>query len=483
MIKDSKSQVDEITKLRKILDNPSDPQTQQLLSEKDHALLSMQKRLFGTEMAYISRFRHTDVNLEPKITIRPRITTTVQRVAPLPEFTPVESIPVETIPEFIPVTQPTQSIPVVQQTFSAFDLIEIEKVDNILPQFVEVLTNTTPVTMEEKPLQTDAVTPLIEDLPEWQPFHEEQPMEPYTIAEQSSPCPIPDRTQETISSTLQDNTIEPSSPVPEFEPTLQQKDLVPEQTPSEFNASTSLQPPRLTWRQRREAKKAEKQRQKVEEQLQKQELQQAPWEQENNETNKTNEQDSPQNTSEPLEPSENDTEAKPPSIKVDLTAFQGLKSVDENTARLLYEHGYFSLKHLKDAAVSNLVQIRGIKRKQAKLIKKEVELKTDVPVESEFIPLKEKITVKPRKELTHDFSEWEHDTEDKSETSPKHTAPYTQKGYTLYKKEIKGNSGKKTTMHFFSKEQPAAGIPTNIPIGYLVAINKKTGVPYLKKKK
>ena len=55
--------------------------------------------------------------------------------------------------------------------------------------------------------------------------------------------------------------------------------------------------------------------------------------------------------------------------------------------------------------------------------------------------------------------------------------------YTLYKKEIKLQSDKIRIIHFFSKEKPDDGIEVNLPNNYEVKINKKTGVPYISRKK
>ena len=44
-------------------------------------------------------------------------------------------------------------------------------------------------------------------------------------------------------------------------------------------------------------------------------------------------------------------------------------------------------------------------------------------------------------------------------------------------------AGKKRTIHFFSKNKPDVGEPIQLPKGYEVKVNTKTGLPYLKKKK
>lgn len=54
--------------------------------------------------------------------------------------------------------------------------------------------------------------------------------------------------------------------------------------------------------------------------------------------------------------------------------------------------------------------------------------------------------------------------------------------YTLYQKTITINDKDKRTIHFFAKEVPETGDPTDLPKGYEVKINRKTGVPYIRRK-
>jgi len=54
--------------------------------------------------------------------------------------------------------------------------------------------------------------------------------------------------------------------------------------------------------------------------------------------------------------------------------------------------------------------------------------------------------------------------------------------YTLYKKTIIINDEDKRTIHFFAKEPPENGEPSDLPEYYEVKINRKTGVPYIRRK-
>lgn len=62
--------------------------------------------------------------------------------------------------------------------------------------------------------------------------------------------------------------------------------------------------------------------------------------------------------------------------------------------------------------------------------------------------------------------------------------PYTHQGWTLYSRDVKLKRGPKVTIYFFSKRKPKSGKPMgDMPAGYKIGVNKRTGLPYLKKKK
>lgn len=54
-------------------------------------------------------------------------------------------------------------------------------------------------------------------------------------------------------------------------------------------------------------------------------------------------------------------------------------------------------------------------------------------------------------------------------------------GYTLYKNEVETKKGNKRIFYFFSKDPSNKGIPCKKPEGYIIKLNKLSGVPYLKK--
>lgn len=59
---------------------------------------------------------------------------------------------------------------------------------------------------------------------------------------------------------------------------------------------------------------------------------------------------------------------------------------------------------------------------------------------------------------------------------------YTHGKYVLYKKDVKLRGGKIQTIYFFSKKTPKSGTACEKPDNYEVGVNKKTTLPYLKKK-
>ncbi len=59
---------------------------------------------------------------------------------------------------------------------------------------------------------------------------------------------------------------------------------------------------------------------------------------------------------------------------------------------------------------------------------------------------------------------------------------FTHEGWTLYTRDVKLKGGRNQTIYFFSKRSPKSGTPCEKPANYTVGVNKRTGLPYLKKK-
>lgn len=58
---------------------------------------------------------------------------------------------------------------------------------------------------------------------------------------------------------------------------------------------------------------------------------------------------------------------------------------------------------------------------------------------------------------------------------------YEKNGFKLYTRKVKLKGGKEQTIYFFSKKKPKSGSMCDLPAGYVVGVNKRTGLPYLKK--
>jgi hypothetical protein len=59
---------------------------------------------------------------------------------------------------------------------------------------------------------------------------------------------------------------------------------------------------------------------------------------------------------------------------------------------------------------------------------------------------------------------------------------YKHEGWTLYKKDVTLKGGRNQTIYYFSKRTPKSGSQCDKPDNMVVGVNKRTGLPYLKKK-
>lgn len=57
---------------------------------------------------------------------------------------------------------------------------------------------------------------------------------------------------------------------------------------------------------------------------------------------------------------------------------------------------------------------------------------------------------------------------------------YNYQSWTLYKIEPEFKNIGKRTMYFFCKKTPRSGTPCDLPNGYTVGVNKRTGLPFLR---
>jgi hypothetical protein len=376
MVREKKSKVDDVVKLRKILDNSSDPNIKALISSDERALDSVRRRLSGDifrTKPLSDRFSRTSNSLEPKVTVRPINALSPRLITPLPKYTPST-----TLPEFIPISasSPLRPIPSRELPFTTEELYEVEKVDVILPE----------PTSESS-------------LPEWQPVEETQLGEPPKTQAKSEVDQIPEfeREEIPINSEKAEKIADWETTSPKEEPTI---------TPVQFTAveSTESKLQKLSKKQEREAKKIQKTKEKEAKQLKKLEL-----------------------------------------------------------------------KKLKR-------ETRDKKREAKRIITEQQDIQ-QTPETIEFIPIKQKRSAKKPKKKPEDSTEWESYFVEKTLKKPSLKSTCTYKGYTLYKRETGNQREGKKTIHFFSKEKPDNSRPVQLPDGYQISVNKKTGIPYLKKKK
>ena len=170
--------------------------------------------------------------------------------------------------------------------------------------------------------------------------------------------------------------------------------------------------------------------------------------------------------------------AQKSEVLMENNIFKDIKSIDERIANLLKENNINSIDELKDKTVKDLVKIKGIRRKIAKDIKREVSHyfeKKQQPVLPEP-EIKEKKIIKTT-------DEWKIIEEEKADNADLEEIEGCRHGdYILYEKTIQTKSGKTQVIRFFSKGEPEECIPINLPEGYEIKENTKTGVPYLRKK-
>ena len=58
---------------------------------------------------------------------------------------------------------------------------------------------------------------------------------------------------------------------------------------------------------------------------------------------------------------------------------------------------------------------------------------------------------------------------------------FSFKKWNLYKADLELKCGLIDTLYFFSRWKPKKGTPCDLPKGYTVSVNKRTGLPYLNK--
>ncbi len=479
MSREKKSKVGDITKLRRILDNSSDPALDSLLAKDENALESIRRRLRGissTDRLSSHSLHLGFTSMEPRVIIHEKIPSPPPRSIPLRPT--IESS--MSLPEFALVSLSSSSTqtPPPAIPFDTEDLFEIEKVEQSVPEFIEVTPKQSKQFLNDRQIMTQNDTPPTQEssLPEWQSVTDEQDVTIQESYEQQKTNSTPEFEQVTIIQTPDSQQEE--SILKKEEPSEISVDFLPvEPSESSYQMLTKQQIRGLKRTQRKKEKEAKK-LQRIEQKRLKKEKRQK--EKEEKQTKKqqlpplqgAEERQGNLETFEPIDTLQQ---------KNYRDSFKGVECIDEKTAELLYKNGYFSIENLKDTTIDDLIQIRGIKRKLAKQIKKEIGQKI-VPFDTdEFVPMKQTTTKKKSAKKLNDTVEWESYPAEKKKTKQVSPPICTYKKFTLYKRVSSSNNRKKTTIHFFSKEKPQNGQPTQLPEGYHIAVNKKTNVPYLKK--
>jgi Holliday junction resolvasome RuvABC DNA-binding subunit len=162
--------------------------------------------------------------------------------------------------------------------------------------------------------------------------------------------------------------------------------------------------------------------------------------------------------------------------------FNDIKSIDDKISTLLIENGIDTIEKIKDITIKDLTRIKGIRKKIAKQIKKEVELylQENNNKDEEYKNINENPYINSEFDEIED--EWETIDEKKLVEDDKKIHGFMYKEYSLYEKQITTKSGNTRKVRFFSKGEPENAKPIDIPKGYKVEENK-SGVPYLRKKK
>lgn len=138
--------------------------------------------------------------------------------------------------------------------------------------------------------------------------------------------------------------------------------------------------------------------------------------------------------------------------------FASCNHINQETAVLLFDQGIKTVDELKQTSLETLKDIDGISDEQAGYIFHEVNKDSNETADDQ--------EVREEKEVASEASKQK---------------PYRYGAYSLYKKEISIGDDKTRIVHFFSKKPPEDSQPSHLPSGYKVKVNRKTGVPFIKK--
>ena len=520
MQENKKSKKERLEKLRMLLDDPS---KKDLHPEDEKYLTSLSKRLDSSKerVAYVHK-QHKDETgevdpLKPQVVIHERERVKTPVIPELKEFKEVE----EEI-------KPEKEIESLQKDE---DLYEVEKVEVEGPEFVEVTPKETKEEVEEeKAPEETPETIKDEKLPEWEPIEVEKTKDKKAelteieeVKEETKPdataAPVELLTESSKWEPIKDDEIKEEKPVEEkeiSEPEMDRdskirifKDI--ESIDWEMaillydNGITSIDvlkdaslkdltkirgvKKKLAKNIKKELEEKEKEPLPIEEEGF-QEIEQEPASVEEDKL-PIDEKEADQEEYFIVEgKTEDDAEKVEEEISKyefeddkRLDVFKEIKSIDDKIAVLLYDNGIISIDALREKTIKELTKIKGIRKKVAKEIKTELnEMDERADVDDSAIE-KDVLTGESSIQST-DEEEWEaYDEHETPDEELKEIKAHRHGEYTLYEKKIELGSGKKRTVRFFSKGEPEDSEPIELPDDFEVKVNKKTGVPYLKKKK
>jgi hypothetical protein len=430
MTKCKKSKDSDIVKLRMILDNPSDQKVMKIVDEHEKNLESIRKRLSGDSsedrmINNTSDFLKKSDSLEPKVIIHKKEEDVVpSKIEPTEKEVQKEEKKDEADK---------------QDLFDDEELFEIEKIEVSKPEFLEVQPKVSEKTMSKEedfstPMQ-DEKEPIIEmhgdeeELPEWEPVEESKPEEKdkgkVKTNEFKEIAKIDEKVETPTVSDEKDENITTWVPI-ESEKTKEE-----EKTSKFMNAKHDIESLEQVSGQKEETKTA-------------------------------------------VEMKKVDLKRTEKEFKRKGKEEQKLKILDikkkKREAKKIEREKKAQLKvQLKNKKTSDALKSKEEKLKNTEPKKPSQKLGEDTSIEE---------NVKEDK-----VPEWESYDMEEIPDVESNTSIYTYGDFTLYKKDIKTATGRKRTIHFFSKKIPDIGEPAQLPENYEVKVNKRTGLPYLKRKK
>jgi hypothetical protein len=476
MTKDKKSKDMDIVKLRMILDNPSDPKIKKIAAKSEKDLESIRERLSGESSK--SKMRDTTSDfLKKSDSLEPRVLIHEKEE----EIVPSEIEPTKTELQ----KEESKDEVDIQDLSDDEELYEVEKVD-VLESEVEKVVAPTPEFSEVKPKEMEKTPEKIEDklptpiqeekepikemhvteenLREWEPIEETKPEE---IAKEKEEETMNEFTEV---STI-DEKVEPQKSIDETEeeiPTWEPMELEKAKEEQKLKKLEEKKKKRDAKQQEREEIKAEKEKQKN---LEMKSYEQKQRQKEEEKLKNLESTEEKKQVAE-LVAQEKQENYIPTLSELREQKFEAKKIKKEQEAQIKAQ-----LKNEKILTASKKKEAKELKKKQ----KKDAKLKKAEPKTPELKLDKDASFEENVAEDT--VTEWEsYDVEEMPEVKPDNSA-YTHGDFTLYKKEIKTATGKKRTVHFFSKKIPDVGEPVQLPEDYEVKVNKRTGLPYLKKNK